>query len=439
MINRFSLTILCVMLVAASAGLAKTKPDDVHAEMLAMAKTTDIWPGLDIAKMPVAIFDGNKTWLFQHPKPPKPFSKVSDHVYAMDGRHEAMDRSGAAMLAGVGTATLLNETLFMSKTNGARVALQNALKAHRLQHHPHWKVDESVRFSYPDGSPALIQARRMEHISLWNALNAGTDEDRNCWINSALFVRKGRAKRMTEADIKFERMLELTEGLDLHLKHKMEKTTLNLGELGTAPPDFYRDHAVLAGAAWAFLLDATSKDWRNQLEQNDKLSLEDLLTKAVPKKEGCSFNAGQRQEMFQAAKIDSMYMRRQRVKQGKEFDQRAGWRVFVKTLSQPLKVNGYDATKVNMIDNKTVLHKRYLAAKSDSGSLKMENLEALSLSAGKHALFDGLDSVRVFGLQGRPEVTEKNGVIEVKGEGIKLSFKNADAAWDDKELRIVIN
>ena len=432
MINRFSLKIMFLIL------WAKTQPQELRAEMLAMAKKTDLWPGMDIAKMPLAVFDGEKTWLFDHPKPPEGFTKISDGVFTMDGRHQAIARSDAAMLGGVATATLANETLFMSPANGATVGLLASFKAHRLKNHPDWTVDESVIFSYPDGSAGLIQARRMEYISLANALKADNADDRACWINSALFVRKGRAKAMTEADITFERMIELTDGLDLYLKHKLAGTKPDLNELATAPPNFYRDHVVAGGAGWAFLLDAVSKDWRNQLEQNNKLTLEDLMAKVVPKKEGCGFEKQERDQMFMAAKVDSTYMRRERAKKSQEFDQRAGWRVFVKTLSQPLNVKGYDATQVDMINPKTVLHKHYLKAESQSGGLELKNLEALSLSAGKKAISDGLSALQVFGFQSRPTVTEKNGEVNVKADGFSLSFKNADAAWDDKVLRVII-
>ena len=64
---------------------------------------------------------------------------------------------------------------------------------------------------------------------------------------------------------------------------------------------------------------------------------------------------------------------------------------------------------------------------------------AMSLAAGKHALFDGIDALKIFGFQGRPEVTEKNGTVEIKANGFSFSFKNAKTSWNDKELRVVID
>jgi len=40
---------------------------------------TGLWPGFEPQKIPLALYDGKKTWLFHHPHPPEEFTESPEH------------------------------------------------------------------------------------------------------------------------------------------------------------------------------------------------------------------------------------------------------------------------------------------------------------------------------------------------------------------------
>jgi|GEM_PF-6793990 len=65
-----------------------------------------LWPHFEPKKIPLAIYDGERTFLVRHPSPPSGFVKQGE-VWVYPGQHPAMRANTHVDLGGVPTATLL--------------------------------------------------------------------------------------------------------------------------------------------------------------------------------------------------------------------------------------------------------------------------------------------------------------------------------------------
>src|SRR5262245_49013588 len=80
-----------------------------EVERAAKAAPKPLWPGFDPLAVPLAVYDGNSTWLFRHPAPPASFQPAggSEAGVVAEGRHEAVTANTNAEIGGVSTATVL--------------------------------------------------------------------------------------------------------------------------------------------------------------------------------------------------------------------------------------------------------------------------------------------------------------------------------------------
>jgi hypothetical protein len=95
---KYVLTVFAVISAAfaarhpAHAQSSSAKRDDPLAVIAASDRmaSQNLWPGFDPRTIPVAIFDGERTFLFRHPAPPSGFATLpgAPGVLVMKGRVE---------------------------------------------------------------------------------------------------------------------------------------------------------------------------------------------------------------------------------------------------------------------------------------------------------------------------------------------------------------
>lgn len=141
--------------------------------------------GFDPLAVPLALFDGERTWLFRHPSPPLGFEPAEISLTGaavMAGRHDAVSANTNAEIAGVGTATVMLEGAAQRRApeDVAAMAIHEAFHVFQRARHPGWTGNEVVLFTYPVGDAELLALRRLEFESLRRALAAGTWHDAAC-------------------------------------------------------------------------------------------------------------------------------------------------------------------------------------------------------------------------------------------------------------------
>ena len=96
-----------VLLAIVSASCAPPSPEptalaleeEVRGIAEASARTDSLWPGFDPLAIPLAVYDGERTFLFRHPSPPGDFATLPEaepSTHVLTGRHEAVTANTSA-------------------------------------------------------------------------------------------------------------------------------------------------------------------------------------------------------------------------------------------------------------------------------------------------------------------------------------------------------
>ena len=393
-----------------------------------------LWPGFDPLAVPLAVYDGEQTYLFRHPAPPEGFAPVPDaspaaHVY--QGRHEAMRANSSAEIGGVQTATVLLDRAYPDRPPAALAALaiHEAFHVYQRQRHPRWSGNEADLFVYPTDAPGSLALRRLETEALRRALASDGEDDAACWSRQALALRRERYAVLDSASAAYERGTELNEGLATYVEGRVTgRATVNLpaGEFGPAE---VRRRAYATGLALAFLLDRFSPEWRASFEANDQQTLDAALTRALGSGETCAFDDADRVAAERQASADVEALAADRASRVATFEGRPGWRVVVEADGQLLWPQGFDPLNVERVGPARVLHARFLRLGNAAGQLEaldtgVADIEVLTEGQGPHPLFNGVERVVLSGLP-EPEVREAGGTVSVRGPGFTAEFRGA--------------
>ncbi len=392
----------------------------------ALQGQVDLWPGFDPWSIPVAVFDGEHTWLFRHPSPPEGFEAVPgrDGVQVLAGRPAALVANSSAEIGGVTTATLMlasmrgEKELPLARRVGTLV--HETFHVFQGAHHPQWRANEASLFLYPTDDADGLAGRRLEEAALRRALGAAEPETSACWTRAALAARRERFAALDEDLVAYEHGTELNEGLASYVEHRSRGETR--GERLFEEPsaaEKVRQRAYGTGTALGLLLDRFDAGWRERLEADDTQALDEMLAAAVGEGDACKHADDEREALVEAAHRDAAAVVTTRLEAVREFKEKTGWRVVVTAPAQPLLLCGFDPLNVMNVGEGEVLHNRFLCLKNDAGELGVMGRQSFSTAAGPHPVFTG---VRTLTLTGLPEPE-----VEDDGERVKISTAGFDA------------
>lgn len=394
------------------------------------AEREALWPGFDPLAIPLAVYDGERTFLFRHPAPPQGFTPVTGAVpgtYAWKGRHEAVTANTNSEIGGVPTATLIVDRAEPGRSllNLAAVAIHEGFHVYQRARHPGWIGNEADLFVYPTDSTDLLALRRLETEALRRALATDDMVGAACWARRALAFRGERYARMDSAFAAYERGTELNEGLATYVEMRAAgRRGVDLPQAEFGPAEVRR-RAYTTGPALALLLDRFKPGWPAAFEANDHQTLDEALTVALGAGNACTFDDSAVAGAEQQARTDVAALARERERRLIAFKGKPGWRLVVEAGGgEPLWPQGFDPLNVERVGAGRVLHTRYLRLGNAAGRLEVLNAEALTDGAGPHPLFQGVRRVELTGLL-KPEVSEAEGKVSVRAAGLTLEFKGA--------------
>ena len=114
MFTRHGLRLIAwLLLTVFPTGIAAAQDSEralaVEREVRSIAPDRVLWPRFDPLSIPLAVFTGERTYLFRHPSPPEDFAPLPDTpaIFVFQGRHPAVTSNTNAEIGGVPTATLL--------------------------------------------------------------------------------------------------------------------------------------------------------------------------------------------------------------------------------------------------------------------------------------------------------------------------------------------
>lgn len=438
--KRFAIAGLSILLglpiLVEGAEPGKPTAAAVLAELDRMAKLP-LWPGFDAKRIPLAIYDGERTILVRHPSPPADF-KQEGGLWVFAGQHPAMRANTSTDLGGVMTATLLLDPQSgRDARKWASVLTHETFHVFQRERHPSWSGNEAELFIYPLDAGRLA-ARRLESDAFRRALAAKDLKDVVCWSGKALELRRQRYASLPAGSVAYERGTELNEGLAAFIEN------LALGDTKgpDLPADEYpaegvRNRAYAVGAAQAALLDRLDPGWRKALEEGEGASLDELLAKALAGKPGstCAFSPEESAAAGARAREDVARLSQEKQQLRETFLSRPGWKIELLS-TQPLWPQGFDPLNVTSLGKGEILHRRWVKLGNEGGTVEVLDREALSEGAGEHPLFNGVRKLTVTGLPEEPGFQREGDALVITAGGVTAKLKGAAAEKEGSVLRV---
>jgi hypothetical protein len=434
-----------------TAGPIVSTPEQPRAVAVAAAvrrlDSRVLWPGFDPSKVPLAIFDGERTFLFRHPHPPPEFHAIPDvpETAIAPGRHPLVRANTSISLGGVRTATLLLDgSEKQAVGESAALAVHEAFHVFQAEHHPKWGGNEADLFTYPIDDPILLQLSRLETESLRRALAASDRRGAACWAAAALDLRRRRFTALGESGSLYERGTELKEGLARLVESRARAAAMPepvLRKEDFAPGDV-RSRSYAVGHAFGVLLDRFAVGWEADLERSGEKTLDGLLAQALatrPAGRPCRFSAREAVDALDRAKRSVELTRLTRAAVRDDFFAKPGWRIIVVAASEPLLPQGFDPLNVETLGPGEVLHTRWVKLQNSAGSLEVLDARAVTESAGTHPLFEGVRRVTVTGIREEPQVTDSATGIVLKARGVTAEFGGARLERQGRTITVVVS
>ncbi len=447
--RRGSAAVLCLLLSVTSAsaegGAGRERALSAAAEVERIASQLPLWPGFEPLGIPLAVYAGGHTYLFRHPSPPEGFTPIAGSVPAalvFEGRHPAVTANSSAPIGGVPTATVMADAggaARLSPTALAVVALHESFHVFQRRVHPGWQSNEGDLFLYPADQADSLADRRLETEALRRALDAGGGAA-TCWARVAMAHRQARFARLGAPLVAYERATEWNEGLASYVQLLAERRTSPVFPATEFAPAEVRARTYVSGPALALLLDRLAPGWQQGLERDDTQPLDVLLASALDRQpatsaETCGFAEAELGAVRERAAHDAGALVASRRQAREAFDTRPGWRVTVRAArGEPLWPKGFDPLNVETVPG-GVLHRRMLRLGNGRGEVSVlddagADLDALTVAAGEHPLFNGIRELVVAGLA-RPDVEARDGHVALRAPGLEARFAGASVHVED--------
>lgn len=429
--------ILILVAIGISAATEPAKPT-AAAVLAELDRMLDLplWPGFEPRRIPVAIYDGERTILARHPSPPPEFKREGD-IWTYLGRHPQMRANTSVDLGGVSTATVLMDPgSVTSPREWAAILIHESFHVFQRQRHATWQGDEGQLFLYPMDDAGPLGARRLETEALRRALAAKDPKEAACWARRALDMRRERFSALPPGSVAYERGTELNEGLASYLQNlalgKIDGPELPVSEYSA---EDVRTRIYAVGPALAALLDRFDPAWRRALEEGRAASLDESLAASLQGKAtaACGFTPDESAAARERAKQDAQRLVQERSGRREAFIGRTGWKLEILAApSRPLWPQGFDPWNVSLVAKGEILHGRWLKLGNDDSTLEVLDRQSLTEGAGEHPLFNGVRKLTVTGLAGEPAMRNEGDFLVIDAEGVTARLKGGAVEKEDR-------
>jgi hypothetical protein len=259
-----------------------------------------------------------------------------------------------------------------------------------------------------------------------------------CWAKAFLKVREERFDRLPASAAAYEQATELREGLARYIQGEVAGEAPAIPADGFRPEDV-RERAYETGHALAVLLDRLAPDWKRRLvESVEGVALEVALDEAIrgtPVRD-CGAGPDEIARARALARSDSadLVSRDQRARAS--FDNARGWSIEIVADTDPLNALRFDPLNVRVLDDRHVLHSRWIQVGNDAITAEVLDRDAMTRGLRGHPLFAGIDRFQVTGLR-EPEVAERGDTLRIVGDGVTVNAIGATLEREGQAIRIL--
>ncbi len=408
-----------------------------------------LWPGFEPSNIPVVIFNGENTYAFGFSVPPTDFIPLKNRpdIFLYSGQHPAVRANRSILLDSVNAAACITRppsflpwfSRFMySRQISAAVVIHEKFHVFQAIHHPDWKPNDALLFSCPVDTAESLLSRRLEVEALKRAVKAKKVETMRAWIAASLQYRHQRLSSLPRKLAEYERILQLFEGLADYVEWRVRKRGImsRLGNLDFAPSAI-RNLGYISGRWTGCLLDRLNPSWKQDLEGGAFSFLDERLNEIAGGGEKCDVGFKKRAitRKLRRAKSDIHKRERRMEIMRRDFESQSGWRIEVDATRRPLRLTMFQPGLVEALNEREMLHKRWLALANDVCTLEVTWRECLTKRADRTHIL----GVIIPGLQERPQTVTKDGKRVIRAPGVAMTLSSADIREEGRTIFIKID
>ena len=389
-----------------------------------------LWPGFEPGVIPVALFDGHNTYLFNFPIQPKGFLPVEgrDGVLFLRGQHPSVVGNRRIRISGIWVATSVPQFFSpvtkkkYSPSEMAAVIIHEKFHVFQALRHPDWRPNDMALFDYPPDTEESLALKKMEIEATRRAASADRDEDAAGWARSALNIRRRRLAGLPVRHAVYERELQRMEGLAEYIEYLAGgRGILDGPSIPGFAPNAAREMGYLEGRWMANLLDQMDPGWKDRMETGQFVYLEDRLESVL--RGGPNPRAFSSEELRSIREDAAAALRdkeKERESLVRNFYEKMGTCVDVIADESPLHLEMFDPFTIEAVGSAKMIHKQWLILKNDNGVIEVFNKLCLT------EVNDRSQVVRLVipGISRRKPLAQWPGHVALTLDGITATFKN---------------
>lgn len=390
--------------------------------------TPSPWPGFQMGAIPVAIYDGESTFLCGHPTAVDGFRRLAGapDIQVRAARHDALRANTAILLNGVWTGSFIATDLDARPADDwIRLIVHECFHAYQNGQDEPWPMaNEVALLQYPFDDREALALRRMELRALREALAASNRDEQTRAVSSFVRARAARTDLVPAAAMQYERDLERYEGIAEYVGLAAVGGPPQPPPPGGFPAEQLRWRCYFTGPAMAQLLDQLDPPWKETFNPRDGRALDLLLAELCPGPEpGQAMTIDPVLLAAAQREVDELVDARRRTK--REYTATPGWTVsLIARDGEPIWPQGFDPLNLRSLGSGEVLHTRWLQAGNGDLDLELLDHAGLTVGTGENPMFDGISRIVVAGLPGRPDVERHAGTVRiVAGELLTLACR----------------
>ena len=446
-IGTIALTVLCGFASVADAQHIAVKPvTDIRAVMKehALIAENDLWPGFDPEQIPVAIYDSVNTWFFFSDQAPEGFRQADDDagVFVSEGQYPLVRGNSVVRIGETWTATSVLSNY--SRRTGekytpkdmAGIIVHEQFHVFQRTKHPGWRQNDGVLLFYPEETKEALFLRRTEKEAFKRAVLSTDNKELAGWALTALDYRKKRLDMLPAPFGNYEKDLQHTEGLSDYIERIARGVDpLNASNMtnGIAPAGV-RDLGYWEGRWIAMILDRLKPDWKNYLENNDTLYLEDILETALRnstlKKQ--TFTPKEISQLRLDANNDFDEWQLKKAGEIERYNSLPGYRIEISSITNPLIIRIFEPLEIEILPENAVFHRLIFSAANQTGSIRILNHPCITFFDESFRLI----KLSLYGLQEAPEVIPGEKKLILKYRDISLELNYTELKTDGSDYHV---
>jgi len=407
---------------------------------------SNLWPGFDLKKIPVAVYDSVNTWLFFADQPPEGF-RQADHdtgVYVFEGRYPLVWGNSVARFGEVWTATSVLSS-YSRRTNErytpkdlAGIIVHEQFHVFQRTNHPGWRQNDGMLLFYPEETKEALFLRRIEKEAFKRAVLSDNEKEIAGWALTALDYRKERLDMVPALFGDYEKDLQRTEGLSDYIERISRGVDpLNASNMtnGIAPAGV-RDLGYWEGRWIAMILDRLNPDWKMLLESNDTLYLEEILESAMidlPFKKQAFGESEINQLKVDSDKIFDDWQAK-KAGEIESYKNLPGFSLEISSISNPLNIRIFEPLEIEILPERAVFHRLIFSAANQKATLRIMNHPCITFFDESFRLV----KLGIYGLAEAPQVIAEEKKLIVKYRDITMELTYSELEVDGTDFLVTI-